>query len=108
MDAQYPRLDAVAAALVGTPDSGMALRELQRDYRGARGPREVPEVRLDNPGAGPGCLGHVVQLGALAFCDAGLAGEYAGFPNVLPDQFADHRLRDSLFLGSAHGHDGNP
>src|SRR5260370_42710336 len=74
VDAKYPRLDVVAAALVGTPDSGMALRELQRDYRCARGAREVSEGRLDKPGAGPGGVGHVVPRGALAFCDARVAG----------------------------------
>src|ERR1700736_102097 len=102
MDAEYPRLDVVAAALVGTPHSGVALPELQRDYRCPRGAREVPEVWLDKPGAGPGCLGHVVQLGALAFCDDGLAGEHAGFPKVLPHKAGDNRLRDSFLLGSAY------
>src|SRR5260370_42439172 len=65
VDAEYPRLDAVAAALVGTPDSGVALRGLLRDYRLARGALEVPEVLLDIPRAEPACFGAVVRRRAV-------------------------------------------
>ncbi len=35
LDEEYPGLDAVAAIVVGAPDTGVVLRRLQRSYRGA-------------------------------------------------------------------------
>ncbi len=72
---QYTRLDLVAAALVGAPDPGMVLHGLQRDDRGGRSAGEMHEVRIGEVDKGSGRAGYVVQLGAVAVFDSGLAGE---------------------------------
>ena len=41
----------------------------------ARGSRQLPALRLAKPPAGRGRAGHLVQLGALAVFDPGLAGQ---------------------------------
>src|SRR5216684_5203201 len=46
LDEEYPGLDAVAAALVGAPDSGVVLRRLQADQCGGGCAREMHEVRV--------------------------------------------------------------
>ncbi len=60
LDAKHPRLDAVAATLVGPPDSSVALRRLQGNHRGARGAHEVHKMRIGKAGTGSGRAGHVV------------------------------------------------
>src|SRR5258707_1361311 len=60
LDAKHPRLDAVAATLVGPPDSGVALRRLQGNHRGARGAHEVHKMRIGKAATGSGRAGHVV------------------------------------------------
>ena len=74
LDAQYSRLDAVAATVVGPPDSGVVLRGIGARDGGARDAGEVRDVRIGKFEAGSGCAGHLVQLGAVAVFDAGMAG----------------------------------
>src|SRR4029077_2522964 len=57
---QYTRLDNLAAALVGTPYPGVALRGLPAYCSGGRGASEVCEVRIGKPDPGSGCPGYVV------------------------------------------------
>src|SRR5947208_14144414 len=49
----------------------------------------------------------MVQFGALALLDPGVAGEHRGFQDLLSDELADHRIRHPFFLGGADDHDGN-
>ena len=63
-------------------------------------------LRLDEDPAGRGRPRHVVQLGAMAVRDDGVAGRYEGSAPFLPDDGARHGLRHHLLLGRAHGHDG--
>ena len=72
---QYTRLDDFAAALVGAPDSGVVLRGLRAHHRGGRGAGEMHEVRIGKTDARSGRAGYVVQLGALAVFNVGVAGE---------------------------------
>jgi len=53
----------------------------------------------------PDVLGDVVQLGAMALFDDGMARRHAGLPEILSDQFAGYRVRHSFLLGRAHDHD---
>ncbi len=74
VDAQHSRLVHLAANLVGPSNPGLALRQLQRNYRGANGAREMPALRDGCAGAGSGHARDLVQFGAMAFFDDGLAG----------------------------------
>ena len=105
LDEEYPGLDAFAAVVVGTPNTGVVLR-LRRDYCGEGRAKDVPEVRIGQTAAGSGCPGYVVQLGLVAVFDAGLAGEDRRFRKILSDELADHRVRHPVFLGGADDHDG--
>src|SRR6267143_4846881 len=66
LDAQYPRLDAFAATLVGTPDPSVVLQGEQAHYGGARDTGKLRDVRVDEPRTGSRCSGHVVQFRAVA------------------------------------------
>src|SRR5438132_14156797 len=50
--------------------------------------------------------GHLVQLGAVAVLDAGLARKDRRLQQVLSDDLADHRIRHPVFLGGTDDHDG--
>src|SRR5437763_12712049 len=75
LDAEHPRLDFVAATLVGAPNPGVVLQGTQTHYGGARYAREVRHVRLDKPRAGSRRPRYLVQLGIVAVFDTGLARE---------------------------------
>src|SRR5580700_8923724 len=85
----------------------MVLRGLRAHYRRGRSTRKMHEVWIGETRAGPGCAGHVVQFGVVAVFDAGMAGEDTGFSEVLPDKFADYRVRHFAFLGGADGDAGD-
>ena len=76
---QYTGLDDFEAVVVGAPDSGVVLRGLRAHCGGGRGSREMHEVRIGEIDAGSGRAGYLVQLGALAVFDTGLARENGGF-----------------------------
>src|ERR1700687_5997774 len=101
LDAEYPRLDAVAATVVGTPNPRMVLQREPAHHSGAPGAGEVREVRIGEPGTGSGRAGYLVQLGAVAVFDAGLARQNSGLRKILSDELVDHRLRHPVFLGGA-------
>src|SRR6185437_4600153 len=61
------------------------------------------QMRQWETDAGSGCARHVVQLGAMAALDSGLARRHRRSANVLSDQFADQRIRHSFLLGRADG-----
>ena len=103
LDAQHPRLVHLAAVVVGTPDSGVALL-VWRNYCRARGAREVHEVRRLRAEAGYGRARHLVLVGLVAVYDSGMAGEDARSGSFLSHYADDHRLRDFVFLGGAHDH----
>src|SRR5579871_6319028 len=73
LDAEHPRLVCLAAALVGSSDSGVALRGLQGIRGRARSSDSLPQVRIAEAGAGDRRARHMVQLGFVAFFDSGLA-----------------------------------
>jgi hypothetical protein len=60
--------------LVGPPDSGLDLSELQKDDRGHGRAGRLPGLRLQRPGPGNRCAGHLVQLGPVALLHHGMAG----------------------------------
>src|SRR4029077_5703805 len=107
LDEEYPGLDAVAAALGGTPHYGVVLRGLQAGARGRGGTVEMREMRIDKADAGSGCAGYLVQLGIVAVFDARVARGYAGLSQVLSDEFADDGIRHPVFLGGADDHAGD-
>src|SRR5277367_4772490 len=68
---------------------------------------EVSEVwREWEIDTGSGRAGYVVQLGAVAFFDFGLARLDCGFARVLSYELVDQRLRHFIFLGFADDHGG--
>ena len=88
LDGKYSRLVHFAAILVGAPDSHLALRRVQGMMparnsdveivdgraRAASPPEKCDKCGGTKLGAGSGCAGYVVQFGAVAIFDAGLAG----------------------------------
>src|SRR5579864_3982699 len=88
--------------MVGTPDSGVDLRELQGDDCRAPGSYEVSEVWGLQFRTSIRCAGYLVFVGIAAVHDAGLAGENARSAGVLSHVAVDHRLRNLIFLGGAH------
>ena len=60
LDEEYPRLDAFAAALVGTPHSGVVLRGLRAHHCGGRERRRSAEVRIEESDARSGRAGYLV------------------------------------------------
>src|ERR1700722_4202527 len=73
LDAEYSRLDIVAPALVGPSHPGVVLQGAPSRYRGARNADEMRGMRLRTSHAGRRYARHVVQLGIVAFFNAGLA-----------------------------------
>ena len=80
---QHPRLERLAPAVVGPPHPRLVLPGRPRDgvvRRGGPGRlRRLRPARRRAP-AGPRHLRHVVQLGAVAVLDPGLAGRHARLP----------------------------
>src|SRR5690348_8113042 len=99
MDVQHPRLVHLAAALVGTPDSGVALLELWAVHGRARGSGKVLALRIGQNRAGSGRARYVVFKRPVAVFDARVAGRYAGSADVLSDLVAGDGLRHHLLLG---------
>src|SRR6266851_5180054 len=108
LDAEYPRLDTLATALVGSPHSRMVLQGKQPHHGGAPGAGEVRRVRIGKPGTGSGRAGYLVQLGAVAVFDAGLAGENGRLRKILPDEPVDHWVRHPVLLGGADDNEQHP
>ena len=108
VDAQHPRLVHLAAALVGTPDSRLALRRLQGNHRrAARRRRNARTAARRSLIARYRRARDLVQLRAVAVFDAGLAGRHARISAIYyPTSLLHHRLRHSVFLGRADDHDG--
>ncbi len=84
LDAQYPRLVHLAAALVGTSHSRLVLRRLRRSGGGARSPAGLPEVSRQGTAARHGCARHLVQFCAVALRHARVARRHAGPAPLLP------------------------
>ena len=70
------------------------------------GARAIRPRRSAGPGRGR--AGYVVQFGAVAVLDAGLAGADQGAGAVLSGRCAGHRLRHHLLLGRADDDAGHP
>jgi len=68
---------------------------------------EVRDLQVGESRAGSRRFGYVVQLGALAVLDFGLAGKHSGLQDLLPDDLTDHGIRHPVFLGGADDHAGN-
>ena len=98
LDARDPPLVHQPPALVGAPDPGLVPR--RGDVRRSRG------ARRGGLGARPRRARHLVQLGAVAVRDPGVAGAHARARALLPDPGALDRARHHLPLGRAHGDDG--
>ena len=54
----------------------------------------------------PGCARYVVFLGAVAFCNAGVARRYGGFEAVSPDGFDDYGTGYFVSVGDSDDYDG--
>ena len=76
-----PRLEHLAADLVGPPAPGLVLPGRAHHRRRDRAGR-VRGVRLDRAAARGGRARHLVLVGALAVRDARLAGRHAGPPRA--------------------------
>src|SRR5205807_5060854 len=73
LDAQHSRLDHLAAVVVGSPDSGVALL-MWRNCRGARNAEFVSDVWGIRIKAGSGCSGHMVFVRSIAVYLVRVAG----------------------------------
>src|SRR5260370_26677132 len=93
--------------MVGAPDSGVVLQGKHARHGGAGDAGEVRDLRVGESRAGSRRFGYVVQLGAMAVFDLGLAGKHSGLQGVLPDDLADHRVRHPVFLGGTDDHAWN-
>ncbi len=103
LDAQHSRLVHLAAVVVGTPHSGVAL-QVRRNYCRPRGAGEMYEMRRFGTEAGHRCARYLVFFRAAAVHHSGLAGKDARSGSFLSDDAVDHRLRDPVFLGRPHDH----
>ena len=105
---EHPRLVHQPPALVWAPYSRLVLRRRRRAPDGGR--RRSPglrAVRLDGNRAGPRRSGHLVQLGALAPLDPGLARRHRRPALLLPYVGYGDGIRHPVFLGGADDHDGD-
>src|SRR5882724_7157307 len=66
LDVQHPRLDDLTPALVGTPDSSVALRRLRGSDRVPRSSGEMYAMRRREAGAGYRCARYLVFVGTAA------------------------------------------
>ena len=89
------------SALVGTPNSSMALCRLRGDHRFQRGGSRVRPLPQRERPSGPRHPWHLVQLGALAIFDPWMAGQNRRAEIFLPNQHVGHCLWHHLFLGCA-------
>src|SRR5207247_3192727 len=105
MDGENPRLVHLAAALVGAPDPGLALRDLFGDPRGQGGARRVPALRRAGSPAGPGRPRYLVLLCPVAVLDSRMAGRHTRSAPLLPDLGPGHGLRHPVLLGLPDDYD---
>src|ERR1700736_4839774 len=108
MDAEHPRLVHLAAVVVGTPDSGVALRGVQRDHGCARDSDGLLALRIGRHCPGDRRAGYVVLLRTTSLYGLWVAGEYDGYSCVLSHAVAGDRLRYSVLLGGSDDHAGLP
>jgi hypothetical protein len=104
---QPPRLDHLAADLVGAPHPRVVLPR-RAHHRVARGPRRLRHVREGRARAGPGRPRHLVQLAAVALHHprvAGTGGHHARAGALVPDGGPRDRLRHQHLLGVADADD---
>src|SRR2546421_3153167 len=108
LDGEHPRLEHLAAALVGSSHTSLYLQEMRASMGGARRSQEVPALRRSSNRAGSRCARHMVLLVAVAIRAVRLAGRHAGPPAFLSRAHTRHGPRDSFFLGSQDAHGGLP
>ena len=96
MDDEHSRLVFVAAVVVGTPDSGVALCGLQADHGGADGAGGLLALRGGGTGAGSGCAGYLVFVRAAAVYGLWLAGRCEQLFVLSDEPFGD-RIRHPFF-----------
>jgi valyl-tRNA synthetase len=103
---QRPRLVHFAPGVVGPPHPGVVRRRGQ-GLRGAQYGRrgEAGRQASQRAPAGRRRPRHLVLVGAVVPCDAGLAATNARVADVPAELGADHRLRHHLLLGRPHDHD---
>ena len=84
MDEEYPGLDAVAAIVVGASDTGVVLRGLQRDNRGARGAKTCPKCASSKLQQDPDVLDTWFSSGLWPFSTLGWPEKTADFERYYP------------------------
>src|SRR5262249_47041309 len=94
----------LAAVVVGTSHSRLALRRLLAGYGRAAGAAKVRALRQRAPGAGDRRPRYLVLLRPAAFHHPGLAQADAGSQALLAYLPAADGLRDSLLLCGADDH----
>ena len=104
LDEQHLRLVHLAPVVVGPSHSRMDLRPLQTRGRGSRRTSHLPQVRQHKIRAGFRRARYLVFLRPFTVHHTRLAREDARSGSVLSHNASDHRLRDFIFLGSAHDH----
>ena len=103
---EHPRLEHLAPGLVGPPASGVVHAERRRGRRARRRRSEAHRARaLRHRRAAPRSrhARHVVQLGAVAVLDPGLAGAHARARPLVSESSDGHQPRHHLLVGLAHG-----
>src|SRR2546423_10514411 len=108
LDGEHPRLEHLAAALVGSSHNRLYLQEMRAPMGGTRRPQEVPALRGSSNRAGSRRARHLVLLVAVALRAVRLAGGHAGPPALLSRAHTRHGPRDPFFLGSQDAHGGLP
>ncbi len=103
LDGEHPRLEHLAAAVVGAPHPGVHLRQVRRAVGRAGGPEALPQVRRAGR-AGSRCARHLVLVVALAVRGVRLARAHRRPRALLSRSHAGHRPRYHLLLGRAHDH----
>ena len=111
LDGEHRAVVHLAPALVGPSDSGLVragqagVRRADRGRGEGRGAHALRQGR--RAGARSRRARHLVQLGAVAVLDAGLARRDAGTREVLSRRRAGDRLGHPVLLGRPHDDDGH-
>ena len=92
MDEQHPGLVHFATNLVGPQDSRLDLQGLWKGDRRGSGSRTLSRLRRKKTASGRGRSGYLVQLGAVALFDAGMAGKHGSAQDLLSDVAARDRF----------------
>src|SRR5947208_888598 len=109
LDGEHPRLEHLAAAVVGPPHPGVHLHQVRPPppVGRPRGPEDLPHVR--RPGrTGPRRARHLVLVLAVAVRPVRLAGPDAGPGPLLSRPHARHGRGHPVLLGRPHDHGGLP